>query len=143
MNQITFPGFGLNFKIDGIAFTIGNINIYWYAVIMVSAFLIGILFCKKDDGKYNTKFEDILDILLIVIPISIICARLYYVLFNLKFFIQNPIDIFNIRNGGLAIYGGIIGGIAAIIIICKLKKIQILNVLDYLAPYLALRTSNW
>lgn len=138
MKEITFPGLNLEFNINSIAINIGNINIYWYAILIVSAFIIGILFCKKDDGKYNIKFDDILELMVILIPISIISARIYFILFKLDYYIQNPIEIFDIRNGGLAIYGGIIGAVITIIIFCKKKKIYILDITDYIVPYLAL-----
>ena len=70
------------------------------------------------------------------------CARIYYVLFDLKYYIKEPLQIFNLRNGGLAIYGGIIGGAVTCYIYCKKKKINILDLLDFIAPCLALRTSN-
>lgn len=138
MQKINFEGLGLHFNINSIAFNIGEVKIYWYAVLIVLAIVIGILLCKKDDGKYNIKFDDILELMVFVIPISLIFARLYFIVFKLDYFINNPGEIFNIRNGGLAIYGGIIGAIITIIIFCKKKKIRVLNILDYIAPFLAL-----
>ena len=138
MKEIIFPGVGLNLNVSSVAINIGNINIYWYAIIIVSAFIIGVLFCKKDDGKYNIKFDNILELMVILIPISIIGARIFYVVFKLDYYIQYPENILNIRDGGLAIYGGIIGAIITIIIYCKKKKISVLDITDYLVPYLAL-----
>lgn len=138
MNKINFEGLGISFELNRVAFSFMNIDIYWYAIFIVVAFAIGIILCKKDNGKYNIKFDDILELLLFVIPISIICARLYFVIFKLDYYIKNPIEIVNIKNGGLAIYGGIIGAIITIIIFCKIKKIKILDMLDYIAPYLPL-----
>ena len=143
MNEIQFPGLNLKLKISQIAFSIGNISIYWYAIFMVSAFIIGTILFKLKDGKFGIKFSDILDLIIIMIPVSIISARIYYVLFKLEYYIQNPIQIFNLRNGGLAIYGGIIGGTICAYIFCKKKKIDLLDLLDYIVPCLALRTSNW
>ena len=94
-------------------------------------------------GKYGIKFADIIDLCIFLIPISIICARLYYVLFEINYYIKEPLQIFNLRNGGLAIYGGIIGGAVTCYIYCKKKKINILDLLDFMVPCLALRTSNW
>ena len=99
---------------------------------------MALILCKKDDGKYNIKFDDILQLTIITLPISIICARVYYIIFNFSTYISNPIDIFNIHNGGLAIYGGIIGAIGTIAVYCKLKKINLFDMLDYLAPFLPL-----
>ena len=142
MNQITFPLLNLQLNISPIAFQILGINIYWYAIILVSAFIIAMLIFKLRDGKYGINYSDILDLAIYVIPISIISARLYYVLFNLEYYILNPNQILNFRTGGLAIYGGIIGGAITCFIFRKKRKINILDLLDFIVPALALRTSN-
>ena len=138
MNNIKFEGLGINLNINQILIDFNGIKIYWYAFIIITGIVICLLFCKKDDGKYGIKFDDILLLALFLIPISIISARIYFVLFKLDYYIQNPLEILNIRNGGLAIYGSIIGAILTIFVFCKVKKIKILDTLDYLAPYLAL-----
>lgn len=120
------------------AFTIAGIDIYWYAILIVSAIVIGIIWSRLKTGRYNIKFEDILDLCIFMIPISILCARSYYVIFNLSYYMSNPSEILNFRNGGLAIYGGIIGAIITIIVFCKIKKIKILNLTDYIAPIIPL-----
>lgn len=142
MNTITFPLFNLKLQISRIAFSIGNINIYWYAILIVLAFIIAFIIFKIRDGKFGIKFSDIIDLAIYVIPISIISARIYYVLFNLNEYINNPIQIFNFRNGGLAIYGGVIGGLITCYIFCKKRQIDLLDLIDYIVPCLALRTSN-
>jgi len=138
MREVIFPTIQLKLNINNVAFSIFGIDIYWYAIFIVSAFLLAIILCKRDDGKYNIKFENILELLIITIPISIVCARLYFVLFKLDYYLQNPLEILDIRNGGLAIYGGIIGAVITIAIYCKIKKIDLRDILDYLVPYLAL-----
>ena len=80
--------------IPSIAFEIFGVPIYWYAILIVSSMVIALLWCKKQDGKFNIKFDDILDLAIIVLPISIICARLYYVMFSLDYYIKNPSEIF-------------------------------------------------
>lgn len=142
MNVITFPGLNLQFNINRIALSIGGISIYWYAILMTSAFAISLLIYKLKNGKFEIKFSDILDLALLLIPISIVSARLYYILFNLEYYVANPMQMFNLRSGGLAIYGGIIGGTVTCYIFCKKRKIDLLNLLDYIVPCLALRTSN-
>ena len=142
MNTITFPLFNLKLQISRIAFSIGNINIYWYAILIVLAFIIALIIFKIRDGKFGIKFSDIIDLAIYVIPISIISARIYYVLFNLNEYINNPIQIFNFRNGGLAIYGGVIGGLITCYIFCKKRQIDLLDLIDYIVSCLALRTSN-
>ena len=142
MNVVTFPSLNLQFNINRIALSIGGISIYWYAILMTFAFAISLLIYKLKNGKFEIKFSDILDLALLVIPISIVSARLYYILFNLEYYVENPTQIFNLRSGGLAIYGGIIGGTVTCYIFCKKRKIDLLNLLDYIVPCLALRTSN-
>ena len=138
MTNITFPAFNINLSISRTAFTIGSIHIYWYAIFIVGAILIAILALKKDCKKYNIKYNDILELMILILPIAIICARLYYVIFNMQYYLNNPSEIIKIRNGGLAIYGGIIGGTITTIIFCKIRKIKILDMFDMIVPYLSL-----
>lgn len=138
MNKIIFPGLNLEFNISRIAIKLFGIEIYWYAILMVGAMFIAICMFKKRDGLYNIKFSEILDLLIYLIPISLISARLYYILFNLEYYISNPSQILNTRNGGMAIYGGIIGGAVTCFVYCKKRKINILDLIDYIVPGLVL-----
>lgn len=138
MKEIIFPSFNLKLNVNNVALNLFGIEIYWYAILIVLAFVVGILLCKRDDGKYNIKFDNILELMIILIPISIISARIFYVIFMLDYYVQNPENILNIRDGGLAIYGGIIGAVITIFIYCKKKKINTLDMLDYIVPYLVL-----
>ena len=138
MEIINFEGLGIYLNIDPILISFNGVKIHWYAVVIVLGIAISILLARKDDGRHNIKYEDALILLLFILPISIICARIYFVAFKLDYYIQNPMEILNIRNGGLAIYGGIIGAILTIIVFCRIKKIKLLDMLDFFAPYLAL-----
>lgn len=136
--MIKFPGINLELNISKNVLEIGNITITWYALIIVLAFIIALVICKKNNGKYEIKYNDIIDLSIYLIPISIISARLYYILFSLEYYIYNPLDLFNLKTGGLAIYGGIIGGIITIYIFCKKRNINLLDLTDYIVPSLAL-----
>ncbi len=138
MREINFEGLNLKLNVPSVLFEFYGIKIYFYGFFIVLGIILGLILCKKDDGKYSISFDTILELLLFVLPISIISARIYFVLFKLNFYLQNPLEIVKISNGGLAIYGGIIGGILTIICFCKIKKIRFIDILDYLAPYLAL-----
>lgn len=138
MQVVTFPELTLQLNISKIAFSIWGVNIYWYGILIVSAFLIALALCKRDSGKYGINFDTIIDLSIYLIPISIISARAYYVIFEWQKYMQNPIEILDFRSGGLAIYGGIIGGIITAYVFCKKRKISLLDILDYIAPYLAL-----
>lgn len=138
MNAITFPGLNLEFNISKVAFKIFGVEIYWYAVLIVIAMVLALIMYKKRDGLYEIKFNNIMDLALYIIPISIICARLYYIIFNLEYYLQNPKEILNLRSGGIAIYGAIIGGAITCWVFCKIRKINILDLLDYVVPGLVL-----
>lgn len=138
MKKIIFPGLNLEFNINNIAFKILGIKIYWYGILIVLAMVIALFFMKKDNGKYGIKFNNILNIFIITIPVSIIFARIYYIIFKLDYYEQNPQRIMDLRDGGIAIYGGIIGGIISIYVYSKFKKLDFIKILDYIVPYLAL-----
>lgn len=127
--------------ISQVAFELFGIPIYWYGILIVGSMILALIWCRLHTGRFGIKFDDILDMAIFVIPISIISARLYYVIFSLDYFIENPSDIMNIKDGGLAIYGGIIGGLITILILSKIKKIKVLDITDYIVPVLALAQS--
>lgn len=135
---IKFPCLNLEIIVNRVAFNIFGISIYWYAIIIVLSMALAMLIYKKQDGLYGIKFQDIIDIAMYTIPASLICARLYYILFNLDYYTANPAQVLNTRSGGMAIYGGIIGGAIMCAIFCKIRKINLLNFLDYIVPALAL-----
>lgn len=141
--MISFPGLNLSLKINKIAFSIFGIDIAWYAIFIVLAIMIAFLLYKKREGLYEIRFQTILDLGLYVLPIAFLSARAYYVLFHLDYFLQNPVQILNLKRGGLAIYGGIIGGAVTCYYFAKKRNIVFLDLLDYVVPALALRTSHW
>lgn len=131
MNNIEFPNLGLSFNINPVAFKIGNFCIYWYALIILTGIILGFLyacyFCRKD-GE-NT--ELLYDVLLYGLPSAIICARIYYVVFNFDAYKDNLWDIFKIHEGGIAIYGAVIGAVASTYIYAKIKKVDFIKLFDY------------
>ena len=138
MNVIKFPGLGLELNVNKVFLNFGNVNIYWYGFLIVLAFLVGLLLLKKLSKESNYNFENILELFILIVPVSIICARLYYILFNLDYYLSDISRIFNITTGGLAIYGGIIGGAIVSFIYTKIKKINFIKLLDMLVIALPL-----
>ncbi len=129
---ISFPMFG-DFSINPPAFfTVFGKNIYFYGVIIALGFVLGTLYCAKNARRFGIKSDDVYDFMLWTIPLSIIGARLYYVLFRLPHYIEHPIEIFAIWEGGLAIYGGVIAGIIVAVVLCRKKKIPLMAMLDLL-----------
>lgn len=145
MNVIEFPGLGLKFEISRVAFNIpvkifseSGIPIYWYGVIIAAGFMLAVLLALKDSRKFGFEQEHIIDQILFAAPVAIICARLYYVIFNFGLYRDNLLNVFNTREGGLAIIGGIIGALATAYVYCRIKKINVLNLFDFVMPYFAI-----
>lgn len=109
--------------------------------VLLCGIIVGIILARFSKNKFGIDFDTVLEILIGGIIFGIIGARLYYVLFKLDYYISNPTKIFDIRDGGLAIYGAIISIIIFVLIYCKKNKINFLNLADYLIPYLALGQS--
>jgi phosphatidylglycerol:prolipoprotein diacylglycerol transferase len=141
MQPIKFPGLGLVFSIDRVAFTVFGFTIYWYGIIIAFGFMSAILLAMRNCNKFGIKQSDIIDLILFIIPISVIGARLYFVIFSWQNYKNNLAEVFNIRNGGLAIYGGIITGIIVAFIYAKKRKIGVLKLFDFFIPYVALAQS--
>ncbi|MGX7173642.1 prolipoprotein diacylglyceryl transferase [Enterococcus ratti] len=121
-------------QIDRVAFNLLGIPIYWYALIIVSGILIAMWLSSREAVRVGLKADDVTDFMLWGLPLSIIGARLYYILFNLPQYLANPIQIFNIRSGGLAIYGGLIAGAITLYFFTKYHFISIWTFLDIAAP---------
>lgn len=120
--------------IDRIAF----FGISWYALLIVGAILIGLIYCTHEARRVKLPQDTIVDFLLYAIPLGILCARVYYVVFRFNMYSEDLLSIFNIREGGLAIYGGIIGGLIAARLVSKKHGISTLSILDVVAPALVL-----
>jgi len=136
--NIAFPNFNIYLNINKIAFSIGDINIHWYGIIIALAVILCFFLAYKNNNKYGIKYSDIENCMLITLPLAIIGARLYYVVFSWDYYKNNLFEIIKIWNGGLAIYGGIITAILVIFIYSKKKNIKVLSFLDFLAPLVAL-----
>lgn len=121
-----------------IAITFGNVEIRWYAILILSGFLIGMYLIKKESNRKKLDTDIILDLCFFLVIISIIGARIYYVIFEFEQYKDNLLEIFKIWNGGLAIHGGIISGLIFTCFYCKKHKINILQITDIIAPTLIL-----
>ncbi|GAB2022692.1 prolipoprotein diacylglyceryl transferase [Pseudolactococcus yaeyamensis] len=120
--------------INPIALKLGPLEIRWYALCIVTGVVVAVWLAMKEAPRKKIKPDDILDFILIAFPIAIIGARLYYILFDLDFYRQNPGEIFAIWHGGLAIYGGLIAGAVTLFIFSYYKMIAPLDFLDVAVP---------
>lgn len=131
--QISFPMLG-DWSIDPpYSFNLFGLEIYFYGVIIALGFILAALYCAKRAKEFGLSSDELYELVIWLIPTCIIGARLYYVLFKLDYFIANPDRIFALRDGGLAIYGGIIAGIIVGIIWCRVKRIRVFAVADLTA----------
>ena len=117
-----------------IAFSIFNINIYWYSICILFGIIVAYLLIVHESKKHNIDKNIISDLVFYTIIIGIVGARFYYVLFNLNYYLKYPIDILKVYNGGLAIHGGIISGLIFVYFYTKKKNINFLRILDIVAP---------
>lgn len=117
-----------------VLFTIGNIEIKWYSVLIALGVVVAYLLANKEAKKQGFPKDFIFDLCFYVVLIGIIGARIYYVLFNFSDFKDDIFSIFAIWNGGLAIHGGLIAGFITIVVYCKVKKFSVFQVTDIAAP---------
>ena len=141
MDLIRFPGFNIEFNISRIAFVFFGINIYYYAIYIVLGMLIALILCKFSKQNFGIEFDNVIEIIFFSIILGYIGARAYYILFNLEYYFNNSNKIFNFRDGGLAIYGGIILAGIYIFLKCRKEKIIFLNFCDYIIPFVSLAQS--
>ena len=136
--ELSFPGLGIGeFTVKSEAFSIFGAPIAWYAIIICIGMIAAVAYVIFRAKGIGIDSEQILDFALFVIPIGVLGARLYYVIMEIDSF--NSIgEVFNIRNGGLAIYGGIIAGAITVFCVCKYKKIDFLAFADCVVPGLIL-----
>ena len=142
MTEISFPGLGIGeFSINPVAIPFApNDGIRWYAILIVTGMILAVIYCSYRAKSEGIAVDTMIDFALFTIPVGIIGARLYYVLFD---WMSNPDhyksfrDVIAIREGGLAIYGGIIFGAITVIIVAKVKKMSgstLLKITDAVAP---------
>ncbi|NLL45857.1 MAG: prolipoprotein diacylglyceryl transferase [Clostridiales bacterium] len=128
---ITFPILGENFSINpSSTYTIFGRELNWYGAIIAFGFLLAALYVTRRSKVFGLTADNIMDMLIISVPIAVISARLYYVVFNFSQYSDNPLDIIKIWEGGLAVYGGVIGGVLGVFIYSRIKKIPMAPVLD-------------
>ena len=123
-SAISFPGLFGDWTINPPAsFTLFGRSVYFYGVFIALGFLLGITYCAKNAKRFGIREDDVYDLILWLIPLSIVGARLYFIAFKLGYYLAHPGEIVEIWNGGLAIYGGVIAGVLVMLLVCRHKKI--------------------
>ena len=130
-HEITFPNLGLEFTVNTVAFSIGNFNVYWYGIIIAVGFLLALVYASFSCKKMNIDINRLFDVVIVGLIAGVICARLFYVIFYPgDKYLKNPAEIFRIHDGGLAIYGGLIGAVVFGSLMAKVRKLKVAAVLD-------------
>lgn len=139
MPEIWFPNLGIEIDhLSRTAFTVFGQDIYWYGIFIGLGVILGVLLALHEAKRTGQNPDTYLDFIIYAMIIAIIGARLYYVIFSWDFYSQHPEKIFAIREGGLAIYGGIIGGVLTAIVYSRVKKKNFWVMADTMAPSLIL-----
>ena len=133
LSPISFPNLGITVDPNPVAFTVFGKDIYWYGIIIALGFLLAVIYMMRRAPVFGLTQDDVLDEVLWAVPIGVICARLYYCIFYWELYADNPISILYIWEGGLAIYGGVIGGAITILVVSRVKKIKTGTMLDIAA----------
>lgn len=129
--EISFPALGLTMN-PSPSFNIGSLQIHWYGVLIALGLLLAVIYACGRSKEFGLHEDDLVDGVLCIVPFAVICARLYYCIFKWDSYSDNLLSILYIWEGGLAIYGGVIGAAIGIVVFAKVKKqkVNLLTVLD-------------
>lgn len=130
MFNVSFPGLGIDLSISRVAFSIGSFAVYWYGILIAVGLLLAVLYAYFNAKYFGVDRDKLFDCVIVGIITSIIGARLYYVFFRWDYYGQHLGEIIDIRDGGIAIYGAIIGALIGGLAIAKFKRMRLLPVLD-------------
>ena len=129
-NEIVFPKLGIDLHVNSTAFSIGGLDIQWYGILITLGLVLAMIYAFTQVKKYGLNPDRVLDCIIGGIIGGVVGARAYYVLLNWSDYAGDWKSIFNIRGGGLAIYGGIIGSLLVGFLVAKIRKVKFLPLLD-------------
>ena len=138
MPDIWFPNLGIEIeKLSRVAFSVLGKDVYWYGIFIGLGVIFGVVFAMLEAKRTKQDPDLYVDFVIYALIFAIIGARLYYVVFSWDYYSANPAKIFALREGGLAIYGGIIGAVLTAIVYCKKKKVDFWLLADTACPSIA------
>lgn len=130
INIIEFPHLGLSFEIDRVAVSVLGKDIYWYGILIGLGVLLAAWYGIRRIDVFGFNADLVYDVLIWALPSAIVGARLYYVIFEWSYYSKHPSEIIAVWNGGLAIYGGVIGALIAVAICCRKFRLNIASAFD-------------
>ena len=126
---ISFPTFGIEF--DPIrTLEIGPMSIHIYGMLIALGLVLAVVYATRRSKQFGIKEDDVLDGVLYVTPFAVLCARAYYCIFSWEHYADDPIRLLYIWEGGLAIYGGVLGAAIGVTVLCRVKRIKLPAMLD-------------
>ena len=130
--EISFPGLGITMD-PARSFSIGPLTIHFYGLLIATGLILAVIYATRRCKQFGITEDDLLDGVLWVTPFAILCARAYYCVFSWEQYASDPIRVLYIWEGGLAIYGGVLGAIAGVAVFCRVKRIKLPALLDLVA----------
>ena len=128
-SAISFPFLGIEVN-PARTLSIGPLTVHYYGLVIAVGLILAVLYACKRSKEFGISENDILDGVLWVTPFAILCARAYYVIFSWADYADNPISVLYIWEGGLAIYGGVLGAIVGVAVFCRVRKIKFIALMD-------------
>ena len=128
-SSISFPSFGIEVNPPR-SFALGPLTVHFYGLIIAVGLMLAVMYACRRSKEFGLKEDDLLDGVIWVTPFAIVCARIYYVVFSWADYADDPISALYIWEGGIAIYGGVIGAILGTAVMCRIKKVKFTTVLD-------------
>ena len=130
MSHVSFPALGIEFTINRVAFSIGGFDVYWYGILLALSLALGLSLVMSKSKELGLDQDQILDVTLVSAVCAILNGRIFYILFDPDFTVSSIKEFFNLRGGGIAFYGVLLGGLAAAFVVCKIEKIRFRCLLD-------------
>ena len=135
LNVVSFPGLGLEFELNRVAFLVLGRPVYWYGVIIACGLMLAVMLCIRWGKRYGPNEDQIIDLMLFAVPAALVAVRVYYVVFNLDLYrnADGALDwsaILRYSDGGLAIYGAIISSAIVLLIFCRVRKLSFMAFAD-------------
>ncbi len=126
---ITFPSFGITID-PGRSISLGPLTIHYYGVIIATGLILAVLYACHRAKDFGLTQDTLIDGVLWVTPVAIVCARIYYCVFSWETFASNPVSVLYIWEGGIAIYGSVLGAVLGILVFCRVRHLKLPAVLD-------------